>query len=1102
MSKQIGFDWRRVMGFACAGAVIAVGGAAADARAGGTDGWEGTQLTGWGNIDGGFPTPSPRVRSLAIGSNDRFGILARYDGIVMCWGYNGYGQCNVPAGLANVTAVAAGGDHNVALKGDGTVACWGSNNSGQCDVPAGLAPVTAVAAGQLHTVALKGDATVACWGYNGWYQCNVPAGLAPVTAVAAGSYHTVALKGDGTVACWGDNGNGQCNVPADLAPVTAVAAGSYHTVALKGDGTVACWGSNNSGQCNVPAELAPVTAVAAGQYHTVALKVDGTVKCWGDNSWGQCNVPANLTHVATVVAANVGTMAVETTNGPVRAIRPGTSDFAVYPSIYDACQIYALPSWRVECADVVHPGFSWLSGSNYRELAAVGNFVTTGPVIFSGSITVAGDMQIPSLLRAGQVTVAGTSNISGDVEAGVTSGGDIQVGGSLAAGSLASGGDVQLAGHAQGSVTAVGSIYIPEYLQGSAAAEGHVNVLGNANASTLSAGSYIHVGGNADSSTLNAEGTVTVVGSAGHAAFTSGFVSATQDGVAVGSVNGPGVRSSAHSSTRVHGPIDLRNTDYDLPADITSTHRLILDGGVYSSDPNGTQIFPDQTYAHFDTCTDPAYSAVSPCLEFGPNSVIDLPPGNKIISHGPTTTLVGGLATLRNGSSIETDADLAIGGSMRIPVGTAISLSVDRTHTADPALSIRGGGELVVEFGSSVQVAAPAKTAIAGALTVDQSALFSLLGGADTLRVDPHGDARCFGGTIRADQMILAGAPVGSPSSVPGGRLVGVNALVDVGTVRAQGGSVNLATSTLVGDLVTEAQAGGSATVSTIAASGQIFGNVDNGKGKLISIGNLVVVGDVTNGVGSQVLAQVGIIYITGSLHNNGSIYGNVITAPGYNGGGTGGTQVGDGIRVAGAVDVGPSGELRFIEDLWKFSVCGDVSLACTSDNVRFNGAKLSLDGCNGTVQTVEATSRDLGCVAGAFSGAETQVSLIGELEVASGATVQLVDNFNNAPGKTAEVVYARGLTVQPGATLITNGIKVVTRNALIQGTVDNMANICVVVDAPDPDVNGDGHVNAIDLAFILTYWGTSAPIADLNRDGFVGAPDMSIVLNGWTWNS
>jgi hypothetical protein len=247
------------------------------------------------------------------------------------------------------------------------------------------------------------------------------------------------------------------------------------------------------------------------------------------------------------------------------------------------------------------------------------------------------------------------------------------------------------------------------------------------------------------------------------------------------------------------------------------------------------------------------------------------------------------------------------------------------------------------------------------------------------------------------------------------------------------------------------------------------------------------------------VLAQVGTLYITGSVVNNGSIIGNVITAPSFNGGGTGGTQPGDGISIAGSLTLGAGSELRFVEDLWKFSVCGDVSLACASDSVRFDGAKLSLDGCNGTVQSLEATSADLGCVASAFSGAETEVSLIGELDIATGATVSLVDNFNNAPGKAAEVVYARGLTVKPGATLLTNGIKIVTRNALIQGTVDDIANICVVIDTPDPDMNGDGHVNGIDLAFILAYWGTSAPIADLNDDGIVGGFDLALVLNGWT---
>ncbi|MFM7260808.1 MAG: hypothetical protein ACKO3W_09420, partial [bacterium] len=326
--------------------------------------------------------------------------------------------------------------------------------------------------------------------------------------------------------------------------------------------------------------------------------------------------------------------------------------------------------------------------------------------------------------------------------------------------------------------------------------------------------------------------------------------------------------------------------------------------------------------ARFITCTAPEHASVTPCLEFGPQSVIDLPPGNKIISNGPTTTLIGGLATLRNGSTIETDADLAISGSMRIPVGNAVSLSVDRVTHADPAFAIRSGGELVVEFGSSMQMAAPAKATIAGggSLTVDSEGLFSLLGGADTLYVEPRGDARCFGGTIRSDELVLVGAPVGS--TYTGGRLIGVNALIDVDTVRVRGGSANLANSSLVGTLVTEPQAGGSATISTIAASGQLFGDIANGAGKLISIGDLIVVGDVTNAAGSQILAQVGILYITGDLVNNGIVVGNVITAPGFKGGGsgdgTGGTQVGDGIRVAGSVEVGPEGALRFVEDLWK----------------------------------------------------------------------------------------------------------------------------------------------------------------------------------------
>ncbi|MFM7053080.1 MAG: M12 family metallo-peptidase [Planctomycetota bacterium] len=48
-------------------------------------------------------------------------------------------------------------------------------------------------------------------------------------------------------------------------------------------------------------------------------------------------------------------------------------------------------------------------------------------------------------------------------------------------------------------------------------------------------------------------------------------------------------------------------------------------------------------------------------------------------------------------------------------------------------------------------------------------------------------------------------------------------------------------------------------------------------------------------------------------------------------------------------------------------------------------------------------------------------------------------------------------------------------------------------------DINNDGRVDAIDVAILLGYWGTSSPIADLNGSGMVTAADMTVLLNDWT---
>ncbi|MBM3962551.1 MAG: hypothetical protein FJ306_11705 [Planctomycetes bacterium] len=50
----------------------------------------------------------------------------------------------------------------------------------------------------------------------------------------------------------------------------------------------------------------------------------------------------------------------------------------------------------------------------------------------------------------------------------------------------------------------------------------------------------------------------------------------------------------------------------------------------------------------------------------------------------------------------------------------------------------------------------------------------------------------------------------------------------------------------------------------------------------------------------------------------------------------------------------------------------------------------------------------------------------------------------------------------------------------------------------PNPaDLNGDGKVNATDLATVLNGWSLAGP-SDLNGNGTTDANDLAIVLNAW----
>jgi hypothetical protein len=166
------------------------------------------------------PTAPPPIRATAS--------VPRIAGPIVAWGANENGQVNVPPGITDAIAVAAGGSHSLALHRDGRVTAWGRNKLGQVSVPAGTTDAIAIAAGDSHSLALHRDGHVTAWGDNGSGQVTVPVWI--TDAIAAGGSHSLALHRDGRVTGWGDNGFGQVTVPAGIRDAIAIAAGGYNSL--------------------------------------------------------------------------------------------------------------------------------------------------------------------------------------------------------------------------------------------------------------------------------------------------------------------------------------------------------------------------------------------------------------------------------------------------------------------------------------------------------------------------------------------------------------------------------------------------------------------------------------------------------------------------------------------------------------------------------------------------------------------------------------------------------------------------------------------------------------------------------------------------------
>ena len=149
--------------------------------------------------------------------------------------------------------VSAGAFHTCALSTAGEITCWGSNGYGQTNVPAGT--YRQVTAGAFHTCAVSTAGVRSCWGSYG--------------RVGIGSFHTCTVSSAGTMSCTGSNVFGQTNAPAGS--YRQVSTGRFHSCAVSTTGTISCWGSNTYGQTNAPAPPAaapPPPSPTIGERHS------------------------------------------------------------------------------------------------------------------------------------------------------------------------------------------------------------------------------------------------------------------------------------------------------------------------------------------------------------------------------------------------------------------------------------------------------------------------------------------------------------------------------------------------------------------------------------------------------------------------------------------------------------------------------------------------------------------------------------------------------------------------------------------------------------------------------------------------------------------
>lgn len=468
-------------------------------------------------------------------------------------------------------------------------------------------------------------------------------------------------------------------------------------------------------------------------------------------------------------------------------------------------------------------------------------------------------------------------------------------------------------------------------------------------------------------------------------------------------------------------------------------------------------------------------------------------PGESIdvVSRGVIDIPIGAQWKVNGGGLISSNGPMTIGGEIRVSVNNSISLDPNSEQEGDFDLRVLETGQILMETGASMQASLSRELEIEGRLVVRDAAGFAVSGSG--IRFGSNSQALILGGLIQSPAVIVGGGT----SDGSAGQMLCIDGTIAADLVRVSGGELDLVGGTIVGDISLDEESDGNG--GRFNATGYLFGDLIIDSGRCTTLNDFFVVGDLLNGAEGVVAVQAGTMYVSGGIANEGQIYGEVVGAPGFMGGGQ--TSQGDGLAIAGDLTLGPDASIRFSEPLWRISLGGDFDVAITSPSqFELIGSTLRLDGSSGSMQHFEATSLDIGPDPLAFTDPPAGVSLIRELEIVSDSGVTVVDNHLNSGGKSKglESIYTSRLEIAAGASLVLGTHTIYCTEFEIDGTVDHPDQIVLVSILPDPDFNNDGLVNGADLAFILAFWGTNDPDVDLNGDGMVTAADLGILLGAW----